>query len=207
MKWPVTNVEVTPIADESVSNRVSGALEVELQLERNGWHPVRLGTAQMPSNADLLAVNKRQRVSIQIKTTDAEKKHSHSEWLFFGYSTGYIRDKKPIFNSKESPLIADVVIGVSYRATNPSFIVMPVAFAEALCRMHCDYWYGVPKKSKKGARSPSFPIYLCFTSARKTHTTHDERVKRNVLAFQSRWDILSEPIDKLHNVREWPLLP
>jgi hypothetical protein len=64
--------------DMEVSPRVGllGELEVEMQLARNGWHPVRLDTAQMASNADLLAINREKRVSIQIKTTDAEKQHT-----------------------------------------------------------------------------------------------------------------------------------
>ena len=42
----------------SVRVGLLGELEVELQLVLQGWHPVRLDTAQMASNADLLAVNK-----------------------------------------------------------------------------------------------------------------------------------------------------
>jgi hypothetical protein len=182
-----------------------GELEVEIRLVQNGWHPVRLDTAQMASNADLLAVNRQHRVSIQVKTTDTHKQHSHSQWLGFGYSTGYVREKKSIFNSKDSPLIADVVIGVSYFPGNSRFVVMPVAFAEALCRLHCDYWSSVPTK-KAGKRSDSFPIYLCFAADRKTHTEYHERVKRNVLKFEDAWQVLSEPLAKLHDAKRWPLL-
>jgi hypothetical protein len=191
--------------DEQTAIRVGllGEIEVELQLVLNGWHPVRLDTAQMASNADLLAVNKRKRVSIQVKTTDAGKQHSHSKWLGFGYSTNYIKDKKSVFNSKESPLIADVVIGVSYRTDAPRFVVMPVAFAEALCRLHCDYWYNVPTKTEKGTRSTSFPIYLAFTAERLAHKAHHDRIRRNILAFENKWSVLSEPIDKLHSAKAW----
>jgi hypothetical protein len=79
-----------------------------------------MGAAQMASNADLFAVNHQRRVSIQVKTTNAQKQHTvalnedAAGWLNFGYATGYLRDKKPIFNSKDSPLIADVVIAVSF---------------------------------------------------------------------------------------------
>ena len=201
------NALAKPESDD-VSIRVGllGELEVELQLVRHGWRPVRLDTAQMASNADLLAINRRHRVAIQVKTTDAEKQHSHSEWLGFGYSTGYIREKRSIFNAKNSPLIADVVIGVSYRARGTRFVVMPVAFAENLCRRHCDYWSSVPTKTGKGTRSDSFPIYLCFTARRKTHAEHHERMKRNLVAYEGRWDILAEPVDKLHDPEAWPLL-
>jgi len=132
---------ITTIGRVEASPRVGllGELEVEMQLARNGSHPVRLDTAQMALNADLLAINRRKRVSIQIKTTDAEKQHSHSLWLGFGYSTGYIRENKPIFNSKRSPLIADVVVAVSYTPNASKFVVLPVAFAEKLCRAHADF--------------------------------------------------------------------
>ena len=181
-----------------------GELEVELKLAVEGWHPVRLDTAQMASNADLLAVNRRHRVSIQVKTSDASKQHSHSQWLGFGYATGYLKNKKSIFNSKESPLVADVIVGVSYHAEGSRFVVMPVAFAEALSRFSCDYWYSVPKRTG-GTRSHSFPIYLCFEATPKKHAVHNTRIRQNLLAFENAWKVLNEPIDKLHDPQAWPL--
>lgn len=196
---------MTEDQDQQVLARVGllGELEVEMQLVKSGWHPVRLDTAQMASNADLLAVNRKHRVSVQVKTTDADK---NSEWLQFGYSTGYIRDHKPIFNSKHSPLIADLIVGVSYRSNGTRFVVMPVAFAETLCRFHCDYWSVVPTRTEQKTRSHSFPIYLCFTAQRKVHVEHHERVKRNLMAFEGKWDILAEPIERLRDPNAWPLL-
>jgi hypothetical protein len=199
--------------DVEISARVGllGELEVEMQLARNGWHPVRLDTAQMASNADLLAINRKKRVSIQIKTTDAGKQQSHSLWLGFGYSTGYLRDNKPIFNSKRSPLIADVVIAVSFTPNASKFVVLPVAFAEKLCRAHAKYWSRVPAKKrdnggKLGQRSDSFPLYLCFTKSPKTNTAHHKRMLRNLHAFTDKWSVLNEPIEKLHDAKLWPLL-
>ena len=183
-----------------------GELHVEMALVQQRWHPVRLDTAQMASNADLLAVNQRHRIAIQVKTTDADKDHSHSKWLGFGYSTGYVRDQKSIFNSKASPLIADVVVGVSYKASGPRFIVMPVVVAERLCRDHCDYWSQIKTRTEHGKRSDSYPIYLCFLAPRENHLPHDERIQRNLGAFENRWDILMDPIDKLHDERAWKLL-
>lgn len=197
--------QVNNQASEQHSIRVGllGELELELQLVRTGWHPVRLDTAQMASNADLLAVNRKQRVSIQVKTTDAAKQHSHANWLGFGYSTGYLRDGKPVFNSKASPLIADVIVGVSYKPAGTRFIILPVAVAEALCRMHCDYWYSVPTGTKAGKRSHSFPIYLCLMRARADHADHDERIRRNLARYENAWEVLSEPVDKLHSPKAW----
>ncbi len=192
---------------DEVNPRVGllGELEVEMRLINKGWHPVRLDTAQMASNADLLAVSRQHRVSIQVKTTDARKQPGQL-WLQFGYSTGYLRDKRTIFNAKNSPLIADVVVGVSYYPQKSRFVVMPVAFAESLCRLHCDYWSSVPTKTVKGKRSQNFPIYLCFVADRKTHAAHFDRVKRNVSKFEGAWDVLLEDIAKLHDAKRWPLL-
>ena len=115
----------------------------------------------MASNADLLAVKGRQRVSIQVKTTDFAKQRVNSEWLQYGYSTAYLRDKHDIFNSKKSPIVADVIIAVGYKEIASRFVVMPVAFAEKLCRLHANYWFRVPAKKrtsgKMGRRSKIFP--------------------------------------------------
>jgi hypothetical protein len=201
---------------DEVNPRVGllGELAVEMELVQRGWHPVRLDTAQMASNADLLAVNRQQRVSIQVKAT---KKQPRSQWLQFGYATGYLRAKTSptnasgakIFNAKDSPLIADVVVSVMSDYPGASrFVVMPVAFAEALCRLHCDYWSSVPAKTVTGKRSDSFPIYLCFEADLKTHAhaKHHELIKRNILKFEDAWDVLSETVSKLHDPKRWPLL-
>lgn len=76
-------------AAEELNPRVGllGELAVEMQIVQHGWHPVRLDTAQMASNADLLAVNHQRRVSIQVKTTNAETQHKDAAgWLSFGYA-------------------------------------------------------------------------------------------------------------------------
>ncbi len=114
-----------------------GELLVEQQLLERGWYPVRLDTAQMAANADIVALNRERRVSVQVKTTDATTGHSHSNSVGFGYATAYLREGKPIFNSKPSPLVADVVVGVKYDSEKSRFVVMSVAFAEKLCRFHC----------------------------------------------------------------------
>lgn len=184
-----------------------GELAVEMQIVQHGWHPVRLDTAQMASNADLIAVNRHRRVSIQVKTTSAETQHNGdvAGWLSFGYATGYLRDEKPIFNAKNSPLIADVVIAVSYHPQKAHFVIMPVAFAETLCRIHCDYWASVPTKTGS-KRSLAFPIYLPFTVTRQVHVKHFDCIKRNVLKFENAWGVLSEDVGKLHDSKKWPLL-
>jgi hypothetical protein len=182
-----------------------GELQVEERLVENGWHPIRLDTAQMASNADLLALNSRQRVSIQVKTTNGSD-HSHAHTLMFGYAGAYLRDESTIFNSKVSPIIADVVVGVNYKGHSSRFVVMPVSFAEALCRLHADYHSAVPKKSGE-QRSEKFPLYLCFIKSRSTHREHHDRIQRNLLAYENKWQILFEPIDKLHDPKQWPLIP
>jgi hypothetical protein len=164
-----THIGDKPMSDleePNVSWRVGllGELEVEIQLVRQRWHPVRLDTAQMASNADLVAVNREKRVAIQVKTTNGKIQDLHSKWLTFGYSTSYLRDGYDIFNSKESPLIADVVVAVHYRPNDSQFVVLPVAFAEKLCRKYADYWSGIPAKKRgtgqMGERSKTFPMWL-----------------------------------------------
>jgi hypothetical protein len=184
-----------------------GELQVEGRLVENGWHPIRLDTAQMASNADLFAVNRRQRVSIQVKTTDASRRHSHSHSLGFGYSTSYLRDGLSIFNSKESPIIADVVVGVTYNGSASRFVVLPVSLAEALCSVHCDYWASVPTRTETQTRSHFFPIYLSFTKVRKAHGRHHAQIQRNLLAYENAWHVVAEPLDKLHDPTQWSLLP
>jgi hypothetical protein len=192
------------LEDEEIGLRVGllGELEVEKCLVQNHWHPVRLDTAQMASNADLIAVNRKRRVAIQVKSSNNSDRH---DWLGFGYATGFLKDGTSIFNSKKSPLIADVVVAVSYNERGSRFVVLPVALAEALCRLHATYWNGIPKK-QKGKRSTSFPIYLPLNANRKPHATHYDRLKRNVAPYENAWQILKEPVDKLHDPKKWPLL-
>lgn len=194
------------VRDEPKSSKVGllGELEVELMLVRQGWHPVRLDTGQMASNADLLAISREHRVCIQVKTTNGDKQRNHSQWLGFGYSTRYLKDGRPIFNSKDSPLIADVIVAVSWRAKGSRFVVIPVVVAEELCRSHCDYWHSIPTRARS-ERSHSFPIYLCFEAQRTEHSAHHARIRRNLEAFEGNWDVLRERIDKLHDPRAWPL--
>lgn len=191
--------------DEEIELRVGllGELEVERCLVQNLWHPVRLDTAQMASNADLIAVNRKRRVSIQVKASNNGVRHN---WLFFGYAAAFLRTGKTIFNSKNSPLIADVVVAVSYHAEGSRFVVLPVALAEALCALHATFWNGVPTRKKKEKRSAAFPIYLPLDANRKSHPEHYARLKRNVQRFENAWHILKEPIEKLHDPKKWPLV-
>ncbi len=100
-----------------------GELQVETRLVEQGWHPVRLDTAQMAVNADLFAVKGRKRVALQVKSTKGTD-HSHAGFLGFGYATAHLRDGTPIFNSKDSPLEADVIVGVHYIPGASRFVVM-----------------------------------------------------------------------------------
>jgi hypothetical protein len=182
-----------------------GELQAEAQLVMQGWHPIRLDTAQMAANADLVVVNRLKRVMIQVKTTDAKPTNSHRDFLGFGYATAYLSNATPIFNGKDSPLLADVIIGVHYRQEKSRFVVLPVAVAERLCRLACDYWFNVPTRTASGKRSTSFPIYLAFDRLPGTHSEHHGRLKRNLCTFENAWQILDEPIEKLHDISAWPI--
>jgi hypothetical protein len=189
---------------QNVNLGLLGELEVEQRLVERGWHPVRLDTAQMASNADLLAIDRERRVSIQVKATNAGARHSHSDYLGFGYSTGYLQDKLSVFNSKQSPLIADVVVGVAYAPGESRYVVLPVGLAENLCRLHCDYWRSVPVR-KSDERSNSFPIYLCFAANPKSHADHHLRIKRNLIAYENAWSILDKSPEELRDRACWPI--
>ena len=167
---------------------------VEQRLIELGWHPIRLDRATA-----LLAINKKSRVSLQVKTTN------ESNNFYFGHSTAYCRDPKRLFNSE-----ADVVVGLNYAAEK--FVVLPVAFAEKLCRAHFSYWSEVPKLRKDGSepeRRRPFPIYLRFDTdtlaSSNSHRSHHEKMKRNLSRFEDRWGLLSEPIERLHDETAWSL--
>jgi hypothetical protein len=130
-----------------------GQLLIEQRLVENGWHPVRLDAARMAANADLLAIKERNKVALQVKTT------AHSGCFGFGRATRYLRDGQSIFTSVESPIIADVVVAVKLGSEGARYLVLPVVLAEALCRLHCDWWFAMPMQNGE-ARSRSFPIYL-----------------------------------------------
>lgn len=181
-----------------------GELLVEQQLIEKGWHSVRLDTSQMAANADLLAINRAKRISIQVKTTNAFHKHAHSDFLGFGYATSYLQKGNPVFNSKQSPLIADIIVAVHYHPSNPRFVVMPVGYAERLCQTHIDYWYKIPLKSG-GQRTTNFPIYLSFTRTPSTHTEHHAKMRSEVLKYENAWHIMDESPEKLRDPHHWDL--
>jgi hypothetical protein len=181
-----------------------GELLVEQQLVEKGWHPVRLDTSQMAANADLLAINKAKRISIQVKTTNAFHKHAHSDFLGFGYASSYLRDGNPVFNSKQSPLIADVVVAVHYHPKSPRFVVMPVGYAERLCRAHIDHWYNIPLK-KGGQRTSNFPIYLSFSRNPSTNTEHHVKMMNGLLRYENAWEVMNESPDSLRDPDRWDL--
>ncbi len=184
-----------------------GELAVETELVYREWHPVRLDTAQMATNADLIAIKRHKKVSIQVKTTDAIIPHTHSKSFGFGRAGAYLDSKAtedivPFFNSKESPLIADVIIGVLYNSDNRQFVILPVAMAEKLCRAHADYWQATPKRDGT-IRSSSFPVYLQFDEIRTRHILHDTMINHNLRRFVDKWDILDLPTDTLHDPKQW----
>ena len=182
-----------------------GELQTEISLLEAGWHVLRLDRGERAANADMIALKKRHRVALQVKTTNAYNRHSHSDYLHMGYATDFLEKKRSIFNSKESPIMTDIVVGVIYNKEKSRFIVMPVAFAEKICRFHCKYWSGI-KTKKMGKRSNSFPIKLCLNANPKAHSKHHEKIKKSLLRFENRWDYLSWSIEKLHDKRLWKLL-
>lgn len=185
-----------------------GELVVEQKLVEEGWHVVRLDGRQLAVNSDLLAISDQHRVSLQVKTSMGGGSHSHSDCLHLGNAGGFLRSKTPFFNSKSSPLKADIVVGVSYQPTGSSFFVMPVAYAEALCVRHSRYWSSVPKQDRN-RRSDGFPIYISFIGGgreRRAHTNYHAKTQRDLEAFRDRWSVLREPLSRLHDPKAWPRL-
>lgn len=187
-------------AEEAMSVEIGriGELEVELELVRRGWHALRLDTSQRAWNADLLCAKGPYRVAIQVKATDADKGHGHSKSLGFGYATGFLRDKKTVFNSKSGPLIADVVVAVSSSKMGSRFVVLPVGLAEQLCQRHIKWWYAIPTNTKTGKRSQSFPIYMNFKQEKSKHA-HQTKMREIFLSYENKWDVLEEPLDRLRD--------
>jgi hypothetical protein len=182
-----------------------GELLVEQKLIENGWHSVRLDTAQFAANADLIAVNRSRRVLLQVKTTNAMRKHAHSHCIGFGYATNYLRNGGSIFNSKVSPLIADVVVGVHYNSLSSRYVVLPIGFAENLCNTQVDWWHKVPLK-RGGQRTTNFPMYICFTKIPGVHVEMHTKLMNNLLRFENAWHLLGESPDKLRDPEFWPLI-
>lgn len=94
---------------------------------------------QVSANVDIIAIKGQHKVAIQVKAGKGWG-HSHAKYLHLGRALSYLRDGKGVFNTKESPLIADVVIGVVCgQKAGSRFVVIPVALAETIARAHADY--------------------------------------------------------------------
>jgi len=172
-----------------------GELFVEQKLVENDWHPVRLDTAQMAANADLIALKKSQRINIQVKTTQEAGSFS------FGYAQSFLNNGTPFFNSKSSPIIADVVVGVMYNSTESTSVVLPIAVAEELCRKAVSNWYKVPKRNGS-KRSPRFPVYLRVSRINPDNWWEAE-IKEELSRYENNWDILSHPVERFHDLEFW----
>jgi hypothetical protein len=181
-----------------------GELSVELRLVSLGWHTVRLDTAQMASNADLLAIKNLQRVAIQVKTTDARVPHSHDKHVFLGYGNEALLTGGTVFNSKPGPLTTDVVIAVLYNEPVCRFVVLPVAAAENIARQHFNFWQQKLKKTGERRKS-AFPLYVPFLKSRERHAAHDDCMIKSLALFEDRWSVLDEEVDALRRSENWPL--
>ena len=182
---------------------------LEKRLRKHGWRPKRIDREGEASNADIraLSLDGERRVYLKAQVSDANMKGSHRDSICFGNAGEHLRQDKSIFNSKPDSFKADIVVGASYDHHDPErsrFIVMPVAFAEKLCRFHCEYWYSLPKKDST-KRDPSFLMYLRFAGGSPKHAKHNEKIRRGLLYFKDRWEILSEQASRLHDESAWDL--
>ena len=180
---------------------------LEKRLRKHGWRPKRIDREGEASNADIraLSLDGERCVYLKVQVSNADVKNRGGS-ILFGNSGNYLLGRsKSIFNSRPSPVVADIVVGVSYDfddIESSRFMVMPVAFAEKLCRFHCEYQARIPKRDGK-KRDLDFLMYLRFRKARSNHLEHDEKIISSLLAFEGRWEMLSEPIDRLHDEEAW----
>lgn len=179
---------------------------LEKRLRKHGWRPKRIDREREASNADIraLSLDGARRVCLKAQVSDADIKNRGGS-IFFGKSGNYLLGSRSIFNSKPGSVIADIVVGVSYDShdiESSRFMVMPVAFAEKLCRFHCEYQAEILKRAGK-KRNLDFLMFLRFEKARSNHPEHDEKIISSLQKFENKWEILSEPISKLHDETAW----
>ena len=179
---------------------------LEKRLRKHGWRPKRIDREREASNADIraLSLDGARRVCLKAQVSDADIKNRGGS-IFFGKSGNYLLGSRSIFNSKPGSVIADIVVGVSYDShdiESSRFMVMPVAFAEKLCRFHCEYQAEILKRAGK-KRNLDFLMFLRFEKARSNHPEHDEKIISSLQEFENKWEILSEPISKLHDETAW----
>lgn len=173
---------------------------VEKLLHEHGWETERLFES---ANADFRASRGEHRVSLKVKATNANSSRRGS--INFGNAKGYLCQDKSVFNSSLGSIKADVIVGVSYEEhdiKSSRFVIMPVGFAEKLCRFHCDYQSSLIKLDGQ-TRNLGFPMYLRFEKARSNHPEHDEKIISSLREFENKWEILSEPTSKLHDETAW----
>ena len=146
-----------------------GELLVELELTARGWHVERLDGAARAANGDLIAIQGRYRVVIQVKANGSQKGRVN-----LGYASNYLERGTTFFNSKTAAIETDIVVSVTGGHRDPRFYVFTVAEAEQLAQSLATPWYRTPKRDGS-QRSSSFPV------SPKTNTL--ER-------YRDRWDKL-----------------
>ena len=179
---------------------------LEKRLRKHGWLPKRVDREGEASNADIraLSLDGERSVYLKAQVSDADVKNRGGS-ILFGRSGNYLLGSKSIFNSKPGSVKADIIVGVSYDfhdIESSRFMVMPVAFAEKLCRFHCEYQAETPKRDGK-KRDLDFLMYLRFNKARRNHPELDEKIISSLRKFENKWEMLSEPTSKLHDETAW----
>lgn len=126
---------------------------VSNELTFRGWTVINANAGEQNApNIDLIALNKKNRITIQVKCSTAK---SHKDQHFFGYSGS----KGKLFNTKDGPE-ADFIVSIYVHSPcQYSCLVLPTKTAERACQKHREYWQDNPKRDG-GKRSENFPIFL-----------------------------------------------
>ena len=134
-----------------IRNAKIGEVLVELELLKRDWHVERLDGAAKAVNGDLIAIKGRKRVVIQVKSALSWKRPS------FGHAGAFLKYGKPIFNSGDATIFADVLVTVCGTSDEPYFLVFTIEDAETLARAKATEAFAKPKRDGN-KRSPDFPI-------------------------------------------------
>lgn len=179
-----------------------GEIEVRRELAAEGWLTINTNTEKgnFP-NVDLIAVKGDSARHIQVKTTNGES-GSHRTHMFLGRGEAWLKDRTPFFNTKSGPFSAGVVVLVNAKRKGSRFVILPVAIAEQLARIHVENWYRIPKRDGQ-VRSAGFDARIPFIRNKASLLPVEVFCRDVLLLFEDRWDVLDADPATLNSIEGW----
>lgn len=179
-----------------------GEIEVRRELAAEGWLTINTNTEKgnFP-NVDLIAVRGDFARHIQVKTTNGES-GSHRTHMFLGRGEAWLKDRTPFFNTKTGPFSVSVVVLVNAKRRESRFVVLPVAIAEQIARLHVENWYQVPKRDGQ-VRSAGFDARIPFIRNKASLMPVEVFCRDVLLFFEDRWDVLDSEPERLNSIEGW----